>query len=251
MTEQANRTIQRAFEVLDYLSAENRPVRLKEITERFHYPVSSASGVLKSLVVLGYLNYNRDTMSYVLTPRINTLGTKVNDALWQDERVMSGLERLAALTGGQVGLGVQSDIYAQYINVVPAVKPVTYRLRPGAIRPVTRCGIGLALLSIRDDEEIERLRRRVNAKEQDRALHVGAAWLDAQIGEVRRQGYAFSRHIHHRGVGIIAMPLPYPVGGRWCAMGAAGTVSELDEMESAITAELRAIVAELGEPQFS
>ncbi len=243
MTDQVNRTIQRSFEVLDYLSAANRPVRLKEIVASLGYPTSSASDVLKSLVMLGYLNFDRDIMSYTLTPRITTLGTGLNDALWQDERIMLGLQRLAGLTGGTVGLGVQSDIYAQYITVIHSVKQPTYELRPGAIRPVTRSGIGWALLSQRDDEEIERLRRRVNAKQQDRALHVGAAALAAQIAGVRRTGYAFSRNTFHPGIGIIAMPLPRPVGGRWCAMGAAGTVEDLDRDEQAITAELREIVS--------
>ena len=174
MAESANRTIQRAFEILDYLDTRNRPVRLKEIAAEFGYPVSSASGVLKSLVVLGYLNFDRDTMSYTLTARITTLGTRLNDALWQDRPIMRALERLHALTSGTTGLGVQSDIYAQYIAVIRASEPVTYQLRSGAIRPLTRCGIGWALLSLRSDDEIERLRRRVNAKEDKPALQVDA-----------------------------------------------------------------------------
>ena len=123
------------------------------------------------------------------------------------------------------------------------MKQPTYQLRPGAIRPLTRSGIGWALLSQRDDEEIERLRRRVNAKQADRALHVAAAALAAQIAVVRRTGYAFSRNTFHPGIGIIAMPLPRQVGGRWCAIGAAGTVVDLDRDEQAITAELREIVS--------
>ncbi len=239
MAEQANRTIRRTFEVLDYLDARNRPVRLRDVTTDLGYPASSASGVLKSLVVLGYLNYDRDTLSYTLTSRITTLGTRLNEPLWQDARVMSALERLGRLTGSMVGLGVQSDIYAQYITVVPAIRPVPYQLRPGAIRPVTRCGIGWALLSLRDDAEIERLRRRVNAKEDDRSLHVPAGRLQAQIARVRRTGYAFSRHTWQPGFGIIAMPLPRPVGGRWCAIGVAGSVDALDAAEAVIAPELR------------
>ena len=52
MAEQANRTVRRTFEVLDYLDTHNRPVRLHDITTDRGYPGSSASGVLKSLVVL-------------------------------------------------------------------------------------------------------------------------------------------------------------------------------------------------------
>ena len=242
MAEQANRTIRRTFEVLDYLDACNRPVRLRDITSDLGYPASSASGVLKSLVVLGYLNYDRDTLSYTLTPRITTLGTRLNEPLWRDTRVMGALEHLGRVTGGMIGLGVQSDIYAQYITVVPSTRSVPYQLRPGAIRPVTRCGIGWALLSLREDAEIERLRRRVNAKEDDRSLHVTAAQIEAQVADVRRTGYAFSRHTWQPDFGIIAMPLPRPIGGRWCAIGVAGSVEALDAAETIIAPELRATV---------
>ena len=245
MAEGANRTIRRVFEVLDYLDGRNCPVRLKDVTADLGYPVSSASDVLKSLVVLGYLNFDRDTMSYTLTARVTTLGTRLNDALWQDRPLMAALERLHALTGGTTGLGVQSDVYAQYITVIHAAEPASYQLRAGAIRPLTRCGIGWALLSLRDDDEIERLRRRVNAKEADPAQQVGAEALTESIRTVRRRGYAFSRHTWHPGVGIIAMPVPHPVGGRWCALGAAGSVDELDRAERAIAAELRAAVRDL------
>ena len=165
MAEGANRTIRRVFEVLDYLDGRNRPVRLKDVTADLGYPVSSASDVLKSLVVLGYLNFDRDTMSYTLTARVTTLGTRLNDALWQDRPLMAALERLHALT--------------------------------------------------------------------------------ESIRTVRRRGYAFSRHTWHPGIGIIAMPVPHPVGGRWCALGAAGSVDELDRAERAIAAELRAAVRDL------
>lgn len=242
LAEQANRTIRRTFEVLDYLDASDRPVRLKEVVAALGYPLSSASGVLKSLVVLGYLNYDRDTMGYTLTARITTLGTRLNDAVWRDGPIMEALEALGALTGGTVGLGVQSDIHAQYLTVVQAVRPVAYRLRAGAIRPLTRCGMGWALLSLRDDAEIERLRRRVNAKEHDPALHVSAEALHGIIAQVRRAGHAFSRHTFHRGVGMIAMPVPHPVGGRWCALGAAGSVPELTAMHGRIARKLREIV---------
>ncbi len=245
MAEQANRTIQRTFEVLDYLDAHSCPVRLKDVVTDLGYPLSSASGVLKSLVVLGFLNYDRDTMGYTLTARIATLGSRLNDAVWHDKPIMAALEQLGALTGGTVGLSVQSDIYAQYLTVVQAVRPVTYQLRAGAVRPLTRCGMGWALLSLRDDAEIERLRRRINAKEQDPALHVGAAPLSAVIDRVRCDGYAFSRHTFHRDVGIIAMPVPRPVGGRWCALGAAGSVEELDDMRDRIATELRRVVDNL------
>jgi IclR family transcriptional regulator, KDG regulon repressor len=245
MREAPNRTIQRTFEVLDYIDTVKRPVRLKDITTELAYPASSASDVLKSLVLLGYLNYDRDTLTYTLTPRITTLGSHLDAASWREQPVTEALHQLNARFGGTVGLGMQSDIYAQYISVLPGRRPTPYRLRPGAIRPVTRCGLGWALLSRRSDAEIERLRRRVNAKEQDAGLRISADRLSEWIGAARCKGYAFSRSVFQPGVGIIAMPVPHPLGGRYLAIGVAGSVRYLEREEDVIAAGLTTVIAGL------
>jgi IclR family KDG regulon transcriptional repressor len=251
MRDVANKTIRRTFEVLDYFNASGRPVRLKDITADLDYPASSASGVLKTLVVLGYLTYDRDTMRYTLTPRLAALGSRASESQPQDVRITGALQQLSDTTGCMVGYGIQSDMYAQYITVLSTGRPVPYRLRPGAVRPMTRCGLGWALLSPQEDAEIDRLRRRVNAQEDDRALHVSAEMLAERIGTVRRIGYAFSRHTFRPGAGIIARPLPRPAGGRLAAIGVAGTVGRLEAEEALITSALDAVIAGLTGPEFT
>jgi IclR family transcriptional regulator, KDG regulon repressor len=246
MPQSANRTIERTFEVLDYLSARNGPVRLKEVVQDLGYPASSASVILKSLVLLGYANFDRDKMAYTLTPRLSILAQNLaGDTTPEDQRLDAARQRLSKLTGGTIGLGVQSDIYAQYISVLPNRRPMPYQVRPGAVRPITRCGLGLALLSRRSDDEIDRLRRRVNAKETDRRLHISEEALADQVAAVRRKGYAFSRGMFREGIGFIGIALPKPLGGRWSALGVGGTISALAEQEDLIVAELKTVAAEL------
>jgi IclR family KDG regulon transcriptional repressor len=245
MPEQAHRTIERTFQVLDYMSEKRAPVRLKDIVRDLAYPGSSASVILKSLVVLGYANFDRETMTYTLTPRIGALAQNFCDTIVpEDPRLAAARQRLSRLTGGTVGVGVQSDIYAQYISVVPNRRPMPYRVRPGAVRPITRCGLGLALLSRQGDDEIDRLRRRVNAKEADRQLHIGENTLADLIASVRSKGYAFSRGMFQEGIGFIGIALPKPVDGRWSALGVGGMVPILIEQEDEIVAELKAVAAE-------
>jgi IclR family transcriptional regulator, KDG regulon repressor len=247
MPQSANRTIERTFEVLDYFSSRNGPVRLKEVVRDLAYPASSASVILKSLVVLGYANFDRDTMAYTLTSRIAALAQNFHEnATPEDQRLATARQRLSKLTGGTIGVGIQSDIYAQYISVLPNQRPMPYQVRPGAVRPITRCGLGLALLSRRGDNEIDRLRRRVNARESDRRLHISEGVLADQIASVRHKGYAFSRGMFREGVGFIGIALPRPLGGRWSALGVGGMVSALAEQEDLIVAELKAVAADLG-----
>ncbi len=85
----------------------------------------------------------------------------------------------------------------------------------------------------------------VNAKERDVGQHVSAETLAGWIGAARRKGYAFSRSVFQPGIGIIAMPLPNPLGGRYLAIGVAGSVSYLERNEDAIAAELNATIGGL------
>ena len=51
----------RTLEVLELFHEQRAPLRLKYIFEKLSYPQSSTTSLLKSMVVLGYLNYDRPT----------------------------------------------------------------------------------------------------------------------------------------------------------------------------------------------
>lgn len=73
----ASRTIQ----VLELFQQKKRPLRLNEIYRELNYPQSSATNLLKSLVVAGYLNYNLSTMSYLPTLKVSSLGSWLSTTL--------------------------------------------------------------------------------------------------------------------------------------------------------------------------
>jgi len=64
----------RTLEVLELFSERRRPLRLHEIYEHLDYPQSSATNLLKSMVVMGYLNYNRAARTYIPTSKVGSLG---------------------------------------------------------------------------------------------------------------------------------------------------------------------------------
>ena len=60
----------RTLEVLELFHEQRAPLRLKYIFEKLSYPQSSTTSLLKSMVVLGYLNYDRPSRTYFPTPRV-------------------------------------------------------------------------------------------------------------------------------------------------------------------------------------
>jgi DNA-binding IclR family transcriptional regulator len=231
------------FEILEYFDRERRPLALKEVLDALAYPASSGSALMKSLVSLGYLDYDRERRSYFPTMRIAALGAWVHDALFGDGVLLGLMDHLRSVTGETVILAAQSDLHAQYIHLVHSSEPLQVSVPPGARRPLGASGLGWVLLSLKRDADIEKLRRRINAEAGGEKLSREA--LAERIGEVRARGYAFSRHTVSEGVGVIGAALPRGRFGRDYAIGVAGPVSRLERKEALIAGELTAGVARI------
>lgn len=245
MTEAAVKSARRVLEILEHFDRERRPLALKEVLDGLGYPTSSGSALLKSLVSLGYLDYDRERRSYFPTMRIAALGSWVHDALFGEGDLTALMGHLHRVTGETVILASQSDLHAQYVHVVHSAEPLQFSVPPGARRPLGASGMGWLLLSAKSDAQIERLRRRINA-ESEEALRLDRAALMERIQEVRARGYAFSKHTVSEGAGVIGALLPRGPHGRVHALGVGGPVSRLERKEAMIVAELRAGIARLG-----
>ncbi|WP_249025655.1 helix-turn-helix domain-containing protein [Erythrobacter sanguineus] len=79
----------RTLEVLELFMEERRPLRLNEIYKALGYPQSSATNLLKSMLVMGYLNYNRANMTYLPTMRVSALGNWLPQAIYREGGLIS------------------------------------------------------------------------------------------------------------------------------------------------------------------
>jgi DNA-binding IclR family transcriptional regulator len=240
VTDSAVKSAKRAFEILEAFSRHRRPLALKELLDELDYPASSGSALMKSLVALGYLDYDGERRTYFPTMRIAALGSWVPGVLFGDGQLLGALEDLHRETGETVILAVQSDLHAQYVHVIPSPEPLQLRVPPGTRRPLAQSGLGLVLLSAKRDPEIERLRRRINASGEGAALTRDE--MMARVNAVRARGYAFSRNAISQGVGIIGAALPNGPFGRVFAVGAAGQVERLERKEEEIVAALKTML---------
>ena len=239
MTASAIKSARRVFEVLERFDAARRPLTLKEIADALAYPTSSAQALLKSLVVLGYLEYDRPSRTYLPTMRIAAVGRWVAEGLYGEADVLPTMRRLRDLTGETVILGARSDLFAHYVHVVRGDdEPLHFAPAPGSVRPLGRCGIGRLLLSAETDDEIDLIVRRINIAEP--AARIDLAELMDDIAAIRHQRHVFSRHLFTEGVGAIAVLAPGPWHGRRFALGLGAPVARLEADYEAHLARLRA-----------
>lgn len=233
------KTARRVFEVLEHFDAVERPLSLKEISTRFDYPASSASVLLKSLVQLGYLEYDRYTRTYMPTMRIHSLGAWVRNSMF-GSHITALVDYVVENTGETVSIGTQSDLFMQYIHTVSSPRAIRLSIKPGTIRPLARSGLGWLILSARSDEEIEELARRINAETPPDARKVELGELMEIIRQIRADGYVMSQHTVTEGAGVIGMLIPERRHGRVLAIGVGGPVVRLTEKKEVILQVLHA-----------
>jgi IclR family transcriptional regulator, KDG regulon repressor len=238
--DQTVKSARRVFEIFECFAEVRRGLALKDIMDRLGYPASSASSILKSMVTLGYLDYDRDTHVYMPTLRMPNLVDWIEPARFAGSNVLPAMQRLHEVTGETVCLGTQSDLYAQYVHSIRSRTPAPYRQKPFTVRPLTRSGLGWLLLSAHSNARIEQLVRRINYDILDRAARVRLPELMERVERVRADGYVFSRHTVVVGGGMIGILIPHAPDGRRLAMSVHAPVERLEEKQDLILAELRA-----------
>lgn len=222
------KSARRIFEVLEYFERVQRPITLKEVADNYGYPTSSAAALLKSMVALGYLFYDKYDRSYMPTMRIAQMGQWLTSGLFGESEILAMIDCIHEELDELVSISTQSDLHAQYLHCLQTRKPLRFEIKTGDLRPLAISGVGRAILSAHPDAEIARLLRRINATCSAKE-RIGQAQLMEVITEVRRAGYIFSKHIITPDAGVIAMPLPTRSFGRVLALGVGGPVTRLEE----------------------
>lgn len=248
MTAQPRGAAERVLRIFEFFDRIERAAGVVEIAQAIGIPRSTAAALVATLVREGWLSHDRVARSYLPTMKLASVGRWVESALMgrDRERLAPLLHDLARQVDETVVLGVQDDLFAQYVHVELAQRPVMYFQRAGARRPMCRSAVGWALLAAADDADIAHLAERHNAHSGDRAVDLGE--LLAQVNAARRGGFAVSLGAFLPGVAMVAMPLASADGTRRYAIGVGGPAERIEGKLGEIRAALRECAARFGPP---
>lgn len=233
----------RAFAVLEFLRASRRPRPMSEIAHELDYPRSSTTVLLKTLVKLGYLNYDRQSRNYFPTPKVTRLGDWVPKALFGSGQVIEAMNDLHAATGESVFLGSQNDVYLQYIQTRESIHTLRFHIEEGTIRPIIQSIAGLVLIADLPADKLENIIRRANIAIPDIGERLRLEDTLAMIDEIRTKGYGYVENLPFESGATFAMILPGPVQGQTLALALGGAVSRLRKNHDAYLEALRNAVA--------
>jgi len=232
----------RVLQVFEYFAHRQSPATVSEVARALDFPVSSASVLLKSLLRLGYLEYQARPREYCPTIRFAVLGSWMMERLFSEEeqtpRLMDELQRETEET---IVLAMEHAPDLDYIRILQSIAPVRFHLQPGVRRPIWRAAAGLALLAEWPDARVDALLRAVNADAANEPVAPGP--FRERLQEIRRQGYAFTEGQTTPDGAMIAMKIPVGAGRRPLALAVCGPQDRIRRKEADIVATMRRLIA--------
>lgn len=234
----------RVLQILEYFDETQRHANVVEIAEMLNLPQSSTSALLRSLVTMGYLYFDRHARTYIPSCRVALLGNWVNNAMFMGGVVLQCMEELRDKTGDAVMLAIRHGTWSQYIHVLQATNLARLQVTRGALRPIAASGTGYALLATRPDDEVKQLAHRINAEARaNKNAAVNTNELLRTLAEVRKQNYAFTTDLVTPGGAVLAVALPVTDGEEPLVVGLGGISEVLKRRKSELLTIMRETIS--------
>lgn len=235
----------RVLEIFEFFAHRHAPATVSEVSAALGFPVSSTSVLLKSLLALGYLEYEPRAREYQPTIRFAVLGTWIFDRFFAEEGEIPRLmDELQAETGETIVLAMQHGAHVDYIRILQSIRPVRFHIKPGSRRPIFLPAAGKVLLAQQRDEDVAALIRRINAG-RGAGPAVAIAPLLKELARIREQGHAVSEGAVVPDTSMLAMALPVPAGHRPLALGVSGPLDRMRRSSKEILAAMRRRISAL------
>ncbi|MHC2436062.1 IclR family transcriptional regulator [Bradyrhizobium sp. USDA 4451] len=237
----------RVFAVLEFFRETKRAASVTEIASALKMPQSSTSMLLRSLVELNYLEYERKTRRFIPSYRVNLLGDWIRRSPFRDKKLTDLMEELWTATGGEtVMLGQQAGTAGmQYLHVVPGGSQLQYTAHAGQIRPMVRTALGHVLLSQMPNTTIRGIIRRNNAEEPNQPARVREAAFLEEIERIRRRGFSETGGRTTPGASTIGMLVPLPKRRAPLAIGIGGPIERIAAKRAHIIEVMQSRLKEL------
>jgi len=224
----------RVLDIFEAFESQQRALTISELVELLQIPQSSMSTLIKSLMVKGFMEYEAQTRRYRPSIRLAFLGNWVLGSTDVIARIHALAQLLHDETGETVLIGAENGLYMQYLSLVVSPHTLRFSLHPGLKRPIHRSGLGIILLSRKEDDHIGRLVRRYNAETDGNEFRSTPSEVLERVTQARKQGWFFSSNLAIQGGASLATLLPLPRDHGTLAIGFGAPANLLTEKADAL-----------------
>ena len=212
------KSAERVLDVLELLADRPQGLTFNEIREALGLPKSSAYALLQTMTARRFLWFDPSTRCYAVGLRTWQTGQSYSALSDLQQAALPHLRAAREALDETVQLAVLDGTDNVYVGTVDSEQKLALASRVGARLPAYATGLGKALLSGLDDDEVRRRFTGVAFHRFTPATIGDVDRLVAELAGVRRRGYASDRGEYTAGVSCVAVPVHDAAGGVCAAM---------------------------------
>ena len=198
-------SVDRTLDVLEALSTRRTPTGISDLAHHVGLHVSTVHRLLATLVDRGYVRQDPDSSRYHLGSRIFALASAADIHL--DLRLVARpfLERLMRIAGETANLVTYGEGEVVYLEQVESMHLVKMFTQHGMRAPMYCTASGKLFLAFGGDATRAMLKEPLTRHTANTITSLPA--LDAQLKQIRRDGYAIDNEEMEEGVRCLAVPI--------------------------------------------
>jgi len=223
----------RAVQVLEYFHRRGTPARGIEIGRDLELSASSTNDLLKTLVEVGYLEFDDKAKTYFIGSRAALFGHWAASVQPDIGKLRDLANELRRRAGECVVLSAQRGHVVQFLSILHGPEETPPHIAEGLSAPVINTAAGAAMLMNMNGAEISQIVKRTYHMKK---VHRVEEQLSGPLQTFRKRGYACPmREDYQPDYWVVAMPLPVKEASR-LALGMGGPKSRIQEREQELAA---------------
>jgi len=222
-------SVERTLDILESLVEFGSEVGLVEISQTVGLPLATVHRLLGTLIRRGYVKQNRQNRKYSLGFRALQMGNDMRQRFSLRLEARPFLQRLVERSGESANLAVLDDGEVVYIDQAQSSRILRMFTQLGNRVSAHSTGSGKALLAFSPPDTVLGVLRRYGMTPRTPNTITQPERFAAELGRVRKLGYALDDQEHEEGVRCLAVPVRDASGQVVASLSISGPVTRLDD----------------------
>jgi len=205
---QTNQSSDKLLSLLELLSEQSEPNRLKDIARLSNMNASTALRFIDALLRRGYVAQEESSGRYYLTFKLCSLTQNISSQSNLRTIALSFLRRVADAFNESCNLAIEDNLSLLYVEAVSSsTRALISTQRIGKAAPLHCTGIGKLFLSEYTSEGLQRLIKVKPLEKFTENTFTSVPTLLVELGRVKKLGYAYDNEECEEGLRCIAAPV--------------------------------------------
>ena len=221
--------VERALNILEAAAQRRDGLTNSEISRKLGIPKSSASYILRTLERRGYLRRDAESGRYRLGLKILSLGGDAQGNLDIADVSLPFMRALGEKIRMTVHLAVLDQGEAVYVEKVEAPGFFKVNTWVGRRMFLHSTSVGKCLMAWLPKQDVEMIVKQHGLKKRTPKTITSVTKLLAELEHVKQSGYAVDDEENSLGARCLGTPIFDAMGNVIAALGASGTITQVDE----------------------